>query len=90
MTSSKDRIFPRLVGAEMNSNLLEQRPHILIEDLAIDFYIDFGSCDDGLMSIPIHNRLSEMWGMNAAALYEIAVSNLTNANVGTFRSMKGI
>ena len=83
----KKRIFPRLIGFEMNRDLLEQRPHVLIEDLAVVFHIDLGNYDDGSMTVPINNQLSVMWGMDADALYDLAVKNLTDANVGTFNSM---
>lgn len=86
----KDKILPRLIGAEWNQTLLEKRPHIIIEDLAVTFYIDLGKHNDGSMSVPIHNDLMNTWAVTADYLYELAVSNLTAANVGTFASMNEV
>ena len=89
-TRCQDKILPRIIGAEWNQELLEKRPHVLIEDLAVTFCIDLGTHADGSMSVPIHNELMNGWGVTADDLYEIAVKNLTDSNVGTFRSMNEV
>lgn len=86
----QDKIFPRLIGAEWNQELLENRPHVLIEDLAVTFCIDLGANKDGSMSVPIHNDLMKTWNLTADDLYEIAVKNLSDSKVGTFRSMNEV
>lgn len=86
----KDRIFPKLIGAGWNRDLLEKRPHVMIEDLAITFYIDLGRYGDGNMSIPIHYGLTEAWGVTAEELYEIAVSNLSDSGEGTFENINDV
>lgn len=86
----QDKILPRLIGAEWNQHLLEKRPHIIIEDLAVTFCIDLGKHNDGLMSVPIHNDLINTWGVTTDDLFEIAVKNLSASNIGTFRSMNEV
>lgn len=86
----QDKIFPRLIGAEWNQELLENRPHILIEDLAVTFCIDLGANENGSMSVPIHNGLMKIWNLTVDDLYEIAVKNLSDSKVGTFRSMNEV
>ena len=86
----QDKILPRLIGAEWNQELLENRPHVLIEDLAVTFCIDLGANEDGSMSVPIHNDLMKTWNLTADDLYEIAVKNLSDSKVGTFRSMNEV
>lgn len=86
----KDKILPRLIGAEWNQTLLEKRPHIIIEDLAVTFYIDLGKHNDGSMSVPIHNDLMNTWGVTTDDLFEIAVKNLSDSKAGTFRSINEV
>lgn len=86
----QDKILPRLVGAEWNKELLEKRPHVIIEDLAVTFCIDLGANEEGTMSVPIHNDLMNSWGVTVETLYELAVKNLSGSKVGTFRSMNEV
>lgn len=83
----RDKIFPRLIGAEWNRELLESSPHILMEDLAVTFHIDLGVRNDGAMSVPIHNDLMNSWNVTTEDLYELAVGNLTDSDAGLFESM---
>ena len=53
----QDKILPRLIGAEWNQELLENRPHVLIEDLAVTFCIDLGANEDGSMSEHLPHQL---------------------------------
>lgn len=84
------KILPRLIGAEWNKSLLENRPHILIEDLAVTFYINLGKCNSETMSIHISKDLMEQWGVKTEDLYEIAIKNLRDMDEGTFTPMKDI
>lgn len=89
LESSKDKIFPRLIGTQWNEGLLNERPHMLIaRDLAVTFAIELGECRDGSMSIPIHNRIAAEWNVTADELYDIALSNLEKADCGVVMSMK--
>lgn len=71
----KDRICFRLIGQEKNEELLRDIPHIRYLDLAVCFY--YPCQDDGIGSgsILIHNPHMEMWGTNAAELYDLAERN---------------
>ena len=86
----QDKILPRLVGAEWNKDLLEKRPHVIIEDLAVTFYIDLGANEEGSMSVQIHNDLMNSWGVTVETLYELAVKNLSGSKVGTFRTINEV
>ena len=86
----RKKIMPRLIGAEENSEILKVRPHIRIEDLAVTFCIDLGENKDGLMSVPVQFELMETWNVTAEQLYEIALENLTKADIGVFTPMKEI
>lgn len=86
----RKKIMPRLIGAEENSEILKVRPHIRIEDLAVTFCIDLGENKDGLMSVPVQFELMETWNVTADQLYEIALENLTKADIGVFTPMREI
>lgn len=86
----RNKIMPRLIGAEENSEILKVRPHIRIENLAVTFCIDLGENKEGLMSVPVQFELMETWNVTAEQLYEIALENLTKADIGVFTPMKEI
>ena len=86
----RNKIMPRLIGAEENSEILKVRPHIRIENLAVTFCIDLGENKDGLMSVPVQFELMETWNVTADQLYEIALENLTKADIGVFTPMREI
>jgi hypothetical protein len=79
-----------MVGAEWNQEILQRRPHVLLEDLAVTFHIDMGTNAEGAMSVPIHNDLMASWGVTAEDLYELAVKNLTDSEDGFFKSMNDV
>lgn len=86
----RKKIMPRLIGAEENSEILKVRPHIRIEDLAVTFCIDLGENKEGVMSVPVQFELMETWNVTAEQLYEIALENLTKADIGVFTPMREI
>ncbi len=71
----KDRVVYRLVNAEKNKELLEEIPHILLQDLAICFYYAFHDEQLGDGSITIYNRHMEWWGTNHQELLRLASKN---------------
>ena len=83
----KGRIKPRLIGTEMNQRILQERPHVLIEDLAVLFHIDFGRNEEGFMTVPVSNSLMNNWNISIDELYKLAVENMINENAVIFGSM---
>lgn len=86
----KDKIYPRLISKEWNQNMLENHPHIEMEDLAIIFYIDLNEAEKGSMTVKIHEGLVKNWNITVEELYERAISNLKKDNAGIFRSMNEV
>lgn len=86
-SAMKYKLFPRLLSAEWNQDILRKRPHIFIEDLAVTFYIDMGHVEQGTMSIPVTYQMMESWGKTEDELYHVAVDNLSELNEGTFDSL---
>lgn len=86
----KDKILPRLIGVSFNKKELENCPHVIIEDLAVVFYIDLGVDEQGAMSIKIHNGILETWKVETSKLYEVAMDNLKKQNNSVFQSMNEV
>lgn len=84
----KERIVPRLINAEANVAMLADRPHTEILDLAVTYHILLA--EDGTMSIPVTNSLSENWNISVEELHQIAVSNIATVNPSTFRGMNEV
>ncbi len=81
--SCKDKVLPRLVSGEMNTELLEDRPHRFVDDLAVIYAIEIN--DE--MSIPVSNRILDMWGITEEELNKQAVSNIPEKAPSTLISI---
>ena len=83
-------ILPRLINKDMNVTLLQERPHKIIEDLAVVYAIELGNNESGEMSTPITNQLLERWNITVDVLHSVAIKNLEASNSHTFMSMSEI
>ena len=86
----KDKIAARLVGLEDNAELLSQRPHETMADIAVTYSVMLGENENGLMSVPITNQLMETWGTTKDELYELALTNMDKLEPSTFRTMNEV
>lgn len=83
----KGKLVPRLINAEMNSELLEERPHKLVADLAVTYCALLDQSFDGTASVAVTNELMKMWNTSVEELHEIAVANLSELLPSTFKGM---
>ena len=83
----KGKLVPRLINAEMNSELLEARPHKLVADLAVTYCALLDQSFDGTASVAVTNELMKMWNTSAEELHEIAITNLSELLPSTFKGM---
>lgn len=83
----KGKLVPRLINAEMNSELLEARPHKLVADLAVTYCALLDQSFDGTASVAVTNELMKMWNTSVEELHEIAVANLSELLPSTFKGM---
>lgn len=86
----QSRICYKLINAEKNEVLLTEAPHILLEDLAVIFYILVSSDAEGTGTITIRNNMLELWNVNADTLYELALANTQRLFRGTVQSMANV
>lgn len=87
---AKDNIFPRLVNAEENQELLAQRPHMIMDDLAVTYHLEIGKHDNGNMSVAITNTILDMYGISQEELHDLAVANLEDKVPATFQGMSEV
>ena len=86
--SVKDRITCRLVNAEQNAEYLADKPHTMVDDLAVTYHIALGKEENGSMSAPITNRLMENYDTTVEQLHQIALENMDTLTPATFKSMR--
>ena len=86
--SAKEHIVPRIVNAEENRELLADRPHQLMDDLAVTYHIQLNQ--EGTASIAVTDKLMEMYDISVEELHEIAVANLEEQMPTSFRSMADV
>lgn len=86
----QDKIIPRIIGMEENEELLSNRPHAVMDDLAVIYAVDLGSNDNGAMSVPITNHLMENWNVSQETLHEAALTNMGELTPSTFKTMNEI
>ncbi len=84
----KDRIVYRLINAEKNKELLEEVPHILLQDLAICFYYAFSDEQLGEGSITIYNKHMEWWNTSHQELLRLAEINTPRLFPAKYQSLK--
>ncbi|MCR4946395.1 MAG: DUF5688 family protein, partial [Lachnospiraceae bacterium] len=85
----KDHIVCKLVNAEMNEEYLADKPHTIVEDLAVVYAVDLGGSESGHMSAPITERLMEQYGITTEQLHDIAMENLAESKI-EFKTMRDV
>lgn len=86
----RDKIVPRLSSLEWNAELLKDKPHTDIADLAVTYHIIFSKNEAGVMSVPITHKLMETWCIDLHTLHELAVKNMTVISPSKFQSLSSM
>lgn len=84
-------IYPKLVNAEQNKELLEKIPHRNFMDLAVVYYAiarDYAREDIG--TILIHDNHMEIWGQEEENLYRTAMMNMCADGEADFTDIRTI
>ncbi|MBR1479022.1 MAG: hypothetical protein IJ608_13845 [Lachnospiraceae bacterium] len=85
----KDKIICKLINAELNADYLADKPHTMVEDLAVVYAIDLGGSESGHMTAPITNSLMEQYGITQEELHDIALHNLSESQI-EFKTMRDV
>lgn len=83
----QNRICYKLINAEKNQALLSDAPHMMLEDLAIVFYILVSNDSEGTGTITIKNNLLLFWNVDVDTLYDLAIVNTQRLFRGTVQSI---
>ena len=83
----KDKIICRLINAASNEEYLRDKPHTVIDDLAVTYHISIGTSENGTMSAPITHSLMERYGVDVNHLHQIALQNMDTLSPASFKSM---
>ena len=86
----RDKIVPRLIGLKWNRELLEKRPHTIMDDLAVTYHVVLEQDFDGTASVPVTNELMEAWDTSTATLHELAIQNMPRLLPSTFQTMSSV
>ena len=86
----QSRICYKLVNAEKNEALLADAPHVMLEDLAVIFYILVNRDSEGTGTITVRNNMLSYWGVDADTLYELALANTQRMFRGSVQSMASV
>lgn len=83
----KERLAFKLISSELNTELLENIPHVPFLDLEITFYysVEAGGMDGG--SILIRNSHMENWGVSTGDLMRDSLENAPKILPGTCRDI---
>lgn len=84
---AKDYITCKLINAENNEQLLEDKPYTRKDDFAITYHVMIGSGEDGNYSVPIHNGIMEAYGVSIEELHNTALRNMERLSPVQFTSM---
>ena len=87
----RDDIYPKLVNAEQNKELLEKIPHRNFLDLAVVYYAiarDYAREDIG--TILILNGHMEIWGQEEENLYQTAMRNMRADGEADFVTLESV
>lgn len=71
----RDRIVLRLVSGSRNRNTLKLCPHRKLFDMAITYRILAGKNSGGISTLLVTDRLMQLWGLDEAAVYALALTN---------------
>ncbi|SFQ35901.1 hypothetical protein SAMN02910358_01746 [Lachnospiraceae bacterium XBB1006] len=75
--SAKDKVFPRVINARFNVELLKDRPHSMLADLAVVYDIRIAVKADEVGTIGISNKmLKENLKVSIQELHEVALRNM--------------
>lgn len=82
----KDRIIAKVICMENNEKLLEGKPYRQMADLAVTYHVLL-SKENGMMTVPISDKLMQRWGIVEDVLFTAAKNGMSNLTPVTIKSM---
>ena len=72
----RDRIIPRLVNQEMNKDILCERPHMPVADLAVTYHVMLDEFEGNMASVPVGCDLLNVWEKDVSEIHALAIRNM--------------
>lgn len=82
----KDRIIAKVICMENNKKLLEGKPYRQMADLAVTYHVLLSKVN-GVMTVPISDKLMQSWGIAEDVLFTAAKNGMSNFTPVTIKSM---
>lgn len=70
-----EKIYPRLINLKLNKKMLQGKPHRIMEDLAVIYYIKIGDLTDGNATVIVSTEMLNQWHITEDKLWKIALEN---------------
>ncbi len=86
----QSRLVPKLINKAWNEQLLAERPHKEIADLAVTYQISLGNDFVDSASVAVTNQLLNQWDVDIETLHELAVRNMLNLYPSTLEPMSKV
>lgn len=87
----RENVYPKLINAEQNKELLEMIPHRDFMDLAVVYYaIARDSAGEDIGTILIYNGHMDMWGQEEENLYQTAMMNMRADGEADFAAIETV
>lgn len=86
----KDKIIYKVVGAESNKERLQEIPHRIDNDIAVEYHILLSNDNGNIGSVKITNEMCQMYGTNEEELHNISLCNTEQIFPKTFRKMEDV
>lgn len=86
----KERVFVKLINAQLNEELLITIPHKRYLDLVVIYCLLCNETEEGISSITINNKLFEQWDCSLQELHDVALCNTENMFPAQIKSMNDI
>jgi len=83
----KDKIQAKLVNRSRNEEYLADKPFTMVADLAVIYYIELDSSENGTASVVITNNMLDIFGITASDLHSIALENMHHCKEAHFLTM---
>ncbi len=87
---NKEKIFVKLINAQLNKEFLTTVPHKRYLDLAVIYCILCNETEEGISSITINSKVFEQWDCSLQELHDIALFNTENMFPVQIESMNDI
>lgn len=86
----KDRIICKVVGVEANKERLQEMPHRIENDIALEYHILISNDNGNIGTVKITNEMCQMHGTNEEELHNISLCNTERLFPQTFRKMEDV